>query len=105
MVEVGVTGDSGGGELNFQGNINSEQSDAQQSGFVALNNNNVNIDGDLNLNSALFGAGNDLNANIGGDINATANVNTTVDQSFGGSLSVSANQAGDDSGAGGGGSL
>ena len=33
MVEVGVTGDSGGGELNFQGSQQSGQSDAQQSTF------------------------------------------------------------------------
>ena len=105
MVEVGVTGDSGGGELNFQGSQQSGQSDAQQSSFFASGDSNLVVGGDLNLVSGIIGAGNNNNLQIAGDINASANVNTNIDDTFGGSLSVSANQQGEDSGAGGGGSL
>ena len=105
MVEVGVTGDSGGGELNFQGSQQSGQSDAQQSTFLASGNSNLVIGEDLNLVSGIIGAGNNNNLQVAGNINASANVNTNIDDTFGGSLSVSANQQGEDSGAGGGGSL
>ena len=105
MVEVGVTGDSGGGELNFQGSQQSGQSDAQQSSFFASGDSNLVIGEDLNLVSGIIGAGNNNNLQVAGNINASANVNTTIDDTFGGSLSVSANQQGEDSGAGGGGSL
>ena len=105
MVEVGVTGDSGGGELNFQGSQQSSQSGAQQSTFLASGNSNLVVGGDLNLVSGIIGAGNNNNLQVDGNINASANVNTTIDDTFGGSLSVSANQQGEDSGAGGGGSL
>ena len=55
MVEVGVTGDSGGGELNFQGSQQSGQSDAQQSSFFASGDSNLVVGGDLNLFRASSG--------------------------------------------------
>ena len=102
---AGRIGRSGGGELNFQGSQQSGQSDAQQSSFFASGNSNLVIGEDLNLVSGIIGAGNNNNLQVAGNINASANVNTNIDDTFGGSLSVSANQQGEDSGAGGGGSL
>ncbi len=91
-----MTGDSGGGDV--QGSQQSGQSDAQQSSFFASGNSNLVIGEDLNLVSGIIGAGNNNNLQVAGNINASANVNTNIDHVR--RVFVSANQQGEDSGAG-----
>ena len=101
-VEVGITGDSGAGELNFDGSIQSQsQTSSSQGSLVALNDLNINSEGDINVNSATVGAGNDANLNADGSITFTANIDETNAEAFGGGIEVSANQQGEDSGSGG----
>ncbi|MCE2517223.1 MAG: hemagglutinin repeat-containing protein [Alphaproteobacteria bacterium] len=99
-VEVGITGDSGAGEVNFDGNIQSGSTTGQQASLIATNDLTINSANDVNVNSAIVGAGNDATINAEGDITFTANIDETNDETFGGGASVSVNQQGEDSNGG-----
>lgn len=104
-VEVGITGDSGAGEVNFEGGIQSGTSTGQQASFIATNDLNINSANDVNVTSAIVGGGNNANINAAGDITFTANIDQTNAESFGGGVAVSANQQGEGGGGGGSGSV
>jgi filamentous hemagglutinin len=104
-VEVGITGDSGAGELNFEGATGSQSTTGEQASLVALNNLNIDSSNDINITSSIVGAGNTANIVAAGDVTVASNIDAANNESFGGTVSVSANQQGEDSGSGGSGEV
>lgn len=99
-VEVGVTGDSGGGEVNvFGGESNSSVTNS----ITGINSNGlvINATEDVNLVSSF------IDGNAGGtlinasNINATTNTDTNNSWDFNAGLAVSVNQSGEGSAGGG----